>query len=439
MSEQLTRRQAIKLLVSGTAAAEAWPRLCGAKPSQSVRVGMVGVGHRGYALLRVLLSLEAVEVTALADIQPSHLKRAQDYVEKQTGKRPQAYGDGPEDFRRLVTRDDLGAVITATPWKWHVPVMVAAMKAGKYAATEVPAADTLEGCWELVNSSEETGMPCMILENVCYFREMMLVLRLVRAGLLGEIIHGEGGYQHDLRMISDSGADNFAPGGALTWRGEELARRNGNLYPTHPLGPLAQYMNINRGDAFDYLVSMSSKSRGMKTWVRKNFGPDHPNARREFAMGDVNTTLIRTQNGCTITLYHDTQLPRPYDLIVRVQGTEGIYQMTVNGIYLEGRSAKKDEWEPLEKYRQQYEHPLWQQYGGTAQRHGHGGSDYLTLLQFIEAVRYQTPVPLDVYDAAAWSVITPLSEISVARDSSPVKIPDFTRGKWRDRQPVAHL
>ena len=209
-------------------------------------------------------------------------------------------------------------MITATPWEWHTPVAIAAMKAGKYAATEVPAALTVEQCWDPQNTSEQTGMPCMMLENVCYFRNVLMVLNMVRQGVLGELLHCEAGYQHYVR-----GAQ-FGPSGDLTWRGVHASNDDGNQYPTHPIGPVAQWMNINRGDLFSYLVSMSTVSRGPHRYALETFGADHSSARKQFAQGDVNTTLIKTANGLTVTLYYNTQSPRPYDLIFRVQGTKGI-------------------------------------------------------------------------------------------------------------------
>jgi predicted dehydrogenase len=407
-------------------------------PSHTVRLGMVGVGNRGTSLLETLLTLDGVEIRALCDINPGNLVRAQNIVQKKTDKRPEGYSEGPEDFRRMVVRDDLDAVITATPWKWHTPVAVATMQAKKYAATEVPAAVTVEDCWKLVNTSESTGVPFMMLENVCYFRDMLMVLNMVRSGLLGEMIFCAGGYQHDCRAISFDAKGEFGESserGVQLWSTIDCVRRNGNQYPTHPIGPIAQCLNIDRGDRFTYLVSMSTKSRGLNLWIKEKFGPDHPNARRTYAQGDVNTTMIKTHNGCAVTLYYDSQSPRPYDLGFRVQGTKGIYSKPLDSIYVEGRSPR-DAWETIEHYRDQYEHPLWKKFGQAAQGHGHGGSDYITLERFIRSVRERTQAEQDVYDAATWSVISPLSEMSVARGSAPIDFPDFTRGKWSSRTPV---
>jgi predicted dehydrogenase len=395
-----------------------------------VRIGMVGVGSRGTGLLRNLLDLPGVQVPAICDINEANLSRAQGIVEKAGRSKAEGYSKGIEDYRRLVERADLDAVVNATPWEWHAPIAVAAMKAGKYAAVEVPAALTVEECWELVDTSEKTGMPCMILENVCYYRNVLMVLNMIQQGVLGELIHAEAGYQHDVR------GGKISAGGDLRWRGVHSAKRNANVYPTHPIGPVAWWMNINRGDRFTYLVSMSSKARGINNYARKRLGPQHPLAKRPFALGDVNTTLIRTENGLTVTLYHDTNLPRPYDLILRVQGTEGIYSGTLEKIYVEDRSPKPHTWEDPDAYYKQYEHSIWKTLGETARNYGHGGGDYIELHQFVKAVRNKTQTPIDVYDTATWSVITPLTEKSVASKSGPIDFPDFTRGRWKKPRPL---
>ncbi|MBM3737258.1 MAG: Gfo/Idh/MocA family oxidoreductase [Acidobacteria bacterium] len=408
--------------------------------SKPVRIGFIGTGSRGTGLLRTTLAAGAaqggVEIPAVCDINEAHLKRAQDLVEKSGRARPEGYSQGPEDYLRLVAREDLDAVINAGPWELHTPMSVATMKAGKYAATEVPAAVTLEQCWELVNVSESTGMPCMFLENVCYFRNVLAILAMIRKGLLGDLSHCEGGYQHDVRgALIWRDAARGTPG-ELSWRGLHYERSNGNLYPTHPAGPIGWWLDINRGDRFTQLVSMSSLSQGLNYYASTRFGADHRNAARTYASGDVNTSLIRTERGRTVTLYFDTISPRPYDLILRVQGTKGIYSGTLDKIYLEGVSPKKDDWEPAEAYFQQYEHPLWKRLAPVAKQHGHGGADFMELYEFIRAVKSRGPVPIDVYDGAAWSAIFPLSIESVAKGSQPVEFPDFTRGKYRTRKPV---
>lgn len=398
-----------------------------------VKVGFVGVGRRGTGLFRTLVQhIPGVEMVAVCDIVEDQVLNAQKIAVEAGKQKPEGYTKGPEDYRRLCDRDDLDAVITATPWELHAPVSIAAMKAGKYAATEVNAGITMEQCWELVRTSEETEMPCMMLENVCYFRNVMLILNILHHGLLGELIHGEAGYQH---YVVPRG--KFYPDTPnLRYRGKHAVNRNGNLYPTHQVGPLAQWMNINRGNRFEYMVSMSSKARGMNHYVAKTFGPEHKNAKRSFANGDINVSLIRTANGETLTIYHDTQLPRPYDLILRIQGTEGIIMGYAGKIHIEGRTPGRHRYEDLKNYQEEYEHPIWKKMAAKAQGFGHGGSDFLTLYAFIKAVRERTQTPIDVYDSATWSAVFPLSEISATARSKTVDFPDFTGGKWRSREPM---
>lgn len=397
-------------------------------PLERVRVGIVGVGSRGTSLLHALLQLPHVDILAVCDLLEERASQAQDLVEQARSNRPAPYTKGERDFENLVVRDDLDAVVCATPVQWHTPVMLAAMRAGKYGATEVPAAFTLDECWALVRTSEETGIPCMMLENVCYFENVLALLRMVREGVFGELLHAEGGYQHDCRFLAFKD-------GALTWRGELYATVNGNYYPTHPIGPIAQWFNINRGDRFTRLVSMSTKARGVRNQAIKEYGPDHPLAKRDYALGDINTSLIETANGLTVTLYHDTATPRPYDLILRLQGTKGIHMQ--DQIYLDGVSPQAHAYEPFAPYQQQYAHPLWAELQAEASKHGgHGGSDYITIYEFIRAVRNRTQTPQDVYDAATWSAIVPLSFESVAKHSVTLDFPDFTNGAWKTRKPV---
>jgi predicted dehydrogenase len=428
----LNRREFMKKGSAAAAGAAALSNVSAvqAQAKDIIRIGVVGVGDRGTGTVKTLMDIPGVEIPAICDINEENLARSIKNVVDKGRKRPEGYSRGPRDFERMCDRSDLDAVLTATPWEWHTPIAVAAMKAGKYAATEVPAAVTLDECWQLVETSEKTGKPCMMLENVCYFRNVMMVLAMIRQNMLGELLHCEAGYQHDVRFVK------FDEKGNLRWRGKHSVTRNGNLYPTHPIGPIAWWLDINRGDRFEYLVSMSTKSRGLNYEITKKFGANHPNAKLQYALGDVNTTLIRTHNGLTVTLYHDTQTPRPYDLIFRVQGTEGIYSATLNKIYIEGKSPAKDQWEDIAGYDKKYEHPMWKDLGETAKSYGHGGGDYIELHQFIKAVRNRTQTPQDVYDAATWSVISALTEQSVSNKSKPVDFPDFTQGKWMTNLPI---
>lgn len=400
-------------------------------PLDRVRVGIVGVGSRGSGLLNTLLQIPYVDVLAIDDLFPDRAASAQALVEKARGNRPDTYTNGERDYERLVARDDLDAVVCATYWESHTPISVAAMRARKYAATEVPAALTLDECRELVRVSQETGMPCMMLENVCYFREALTLLRMVRENAFGELLHAEAGYQHDCRFLM------FTDTGDLTWRGKHAETLNGNLYPTHPVGPIAQWFNINRGDRFTRITSRSTKSRGLNNYAAKKFGPDHPLAKKTYALGDINTTLLETANGSTVTLYFDLCTPRPYDLILRLDGAKGIHFGSSSQIYLEGVSPQADAYEPFAPYMDKYAHPLWSDLEAEASKNGgHGGSDYITVYEFVKAVKNRTAPPQDVYDAATWSAIVPLSIQSVAQ-AATLDFPDFTSGQWSSRPPIS--
>ncbi|NPV82655.1 MAG: Gfo/Idh/MocA family oxidoreductase [Candidatus Aminicenantes bacterium] len=399
------------------------------KPLEVVRVGFVGVGGMGSVHVQNFLNIDDVEIKAICDIVEEKVARAQKWVEEAGFPKPTGYSRGPWDFKRMCQEEDLDLVFTATPWEWHVPVCVEAMKNGKHAATEVPAAVTLEECWQLVETAERFKKHCVMMENCCYDRVELMSLNMVRRGLLGEVLHAEAGYLHDLRDVK------FSSEGEGLWRRQHSWTRNGNLYPTHGLGPVAQCMNINRGDVFDYLVSMSSPSRGLQLYAREKFGPDSPQARERFALGDVNTSLIKTRLGKTIILIHDTNLPRPYTRIHMIQGTRGILQKWPDRIYVEGRSPAH-RWEDIESYAAEFEHPLWKKLSQMGEGRGHGGMDFIEDYRLVQCLRTGTPMDMNVYDAAAWSAVSALSEKSVARKSEPVKFPDFTRGAWKNTPPL---
>lgn len=401
-----------------------------AAPIDPVRIGFVGVGIQGSAHVMNLLKIEGVEICAVCDIVEEKVTRIQNLVVEAGQQKPAGYSRSETDFKRLCRRDDLDLIYNATPWRWHVPVCLAAMKAGKHAATEVPAAVTIEQCWKLVETSEKTRKYCVMMENCCYDRTELMVLNMVRKGLLGELLHAEGGYLHDLRTIK------FSSEGEGLWRLEHSIKRNGNLYPTHGLGPIAQCMNINRGDRFDYLVSMSCNSKGLNLYAEKQFGPDSPQAKRKYALGDVNSSLIRTVNGRTIILKHDCNTPRPYSRDILLQGTKGIVRKyPEQKIYIEEKS-QPDTWEPLENYAAEYEHPLWKALGQNIDDTGHGGMDYIEDYRLIKCLRSGTPPDMDVYDAAALSAVSKLSERSVAHGGRPIDFPDFTRGRWKTNPPI---
>ena len=394
-----------------------------APPMSAVRVGYVGVGLQGTSHVENLLKIEGVEIRAVCDIIEDRVARSQNLTTKAGFAKPEGYWRGPTDFKRLCERPDIDLVYTATPWEWHVPVALAAMNAGKHVAIEVPIATTVEECWQLIETAEKTRRHCVMMENCCYDRPEMMCLNMVKKGLLGEILHAEAGYLHDLREVKFDKVNEGA------WRLAHSIKRNGNLYPTHGLGPVAQCMDINRGDRFEYLVSMSSPSRGLNLYAAKHFGASDSRATQKYALGDVNVSLIYTAKGKVITLYHDTNLPRPYSRINIVQGTEGIFEKYPNRVHIEGRS-QEHQWDTLDKF-QELDHPLWRKMEEQSKGAGHGGMDFIEDYRLIEALRNGKPTDQDVYDGVAWSVVTPLSEQSVARKSRAVDFPDFARGLWK--------
>lgn len=407
------------------------------------RLGFIGVGLRGQSHLELALRRSDVQVVAICDIQQRMIDMSKDLVRKSGKPMPQIIMDGPYGYRKLLENKDIDAVVISTPWEWHTVMSLDSMNAGKYTGCEVITGMTIEECWELVHTSERTGMPLMMLENVCYRRDVMAVLNMVRQNVFGELIHLQGGYQHDLREVKFNDGKKAYGGGAefgekafseAQWRTLHSVNRNGDLYPTHGIGPVAPMININRGNRLTELVSFSSKARGLHEYVVKTAGEDHPNAKVNFKLGDIVTTMIKCANGETVLLQHDTSLPRPYSLGFRVQGTKGIWMDANNSIYIEGQSKTSHQWDNAQEWLNKYDHPLWKKYGNDAAGAGHGGMDWFVLNAFIESVKRKLPTPQDVYDAVTWSAITPLSETSIRLGGETVDFPDFTQGKWMYRK-----
>jgi hypothetical protein len=373
-TDGLDRRDALKLIAGGlgiaalgaeaTACAPAASsrrnpgaapeRFLAAPPMDTVRIGFVGVGGQGTAHVENLLRIEGCVIKAVDDIVPEKVTRIQDLVEHAGFPRPTGYSRSPTDFVRMCEQEELDLVFHATPWEWHVPICLVAMRNGKHTATEVPAAYTVDDCWALVEHAEKYGKHCVMMENCNYGRMEMMVFNMVRQGVFGEILHGEGGYRHDLRSVK------FSPEGEGLWRRAHSMKRNGNLYPTHGLGPVASCMDINRGERFATLVSMSSPSRGLQLYAREHFPEGSLQWHEQYVLGDVNMSLIKTANGRTICVSHDTNLPRPYSRVHVVQGARGLFQGYPDRVYIEGRS-KSDEWDPAEAYLAEFDHPLWKQ------------------------------------------------------------------------------
>ena len=448
MSDKINRRDFIQksaMAGAGFAAAPTTATFSAAaslkKAGDPLRVGIIGSGLRGQSHIDLLLRRQDSTVTAIADIDERMIKRSLGLFEQHNAPAPTLYR-GEKAYRELVADNNVDAVIIATPWRWHTEQAIAAMQAGKYVGMEVSGAFSVEECWQLVNTHEATGTPLFFLENVCYRRDVMAVLNMVREGLFGELIHLECGYQHDLRGVKFNDGETPYNSGVefgekafseARWRTHPSVHRNGDLYPTHGIGPVAQYTNINRGNRFLYLTSTATKTRGLHDYIvnHPKGGAEHPNAKVRFALGDIVTTVVKTAKGESIIISHDTNLPRPYSLGFRVQGTEGLWMDVNDSIHIEGKS-ESHRWEEAGPYLKQYDHPLWQQHAKDAEGAGHGGMDWFLINDFVRSARNGTPPPIDVYDAAAWLVITPLSEQSIAAGSQPMPFPDFTRGRWME-------
>jgi predicted dehydrogenase len=404
-------------------------------PVETVRVAYVGIGNQGSGHLRNLLRIEGVEIKAVCDIREERVLWAQEQCEKTGKPKPTGYSKGPEDFKRMCDTEDLDLVYNATPWEWHVPISIKAMETGSHAASEVPGAITLEGCWEMVETAEKYKKHCCTMENCNYDSTELLLFNMVRQGLFGELLHAECGYLHDLRGWKFGTIRS--PYYPKDWRLKYSIKRNADLYPTHGLGPVAQWMDITRGNKFEYLVSMSSPSRSLKLEAIKLYGQNHPLAQTDYALGDVVSTLIKTYKGQTILVMHNTNSPRPYSRKILIQGTKGLARKyPEQKIYIEGTSPRSHRWEELSNYSEQYKHPLLTSLEEKAQGAGHGGMDFIEDYRLIQCIREGKSTDSDVYDGAAISAVVALSEQSIASNSTPVECPDFTRGKWKTRKPL---
>jgi len=443
----MNRRKFIKTTALATTASFL-PSSLFAISSNKLQVGIIGTGLRGQWMTKLLLDRSDVDIPVICDIDEKMIDMVLNVFEKQGRPKPKIYRDGPEDFRNMVSNEDLDGVYIATPWEWHHPMAMAAMENGCNVGTEVPAALTINECWDLVNTSEKSGKLCMIMENVNYRRDIMAVLNMVRKDLFGELLHCQGGYQHDLRHVKFNDGKGAYGGGVefgergfseARWRTQHSVDKNADLYPTHGLGPISPMLKINRGNRMLHLTSTATQSRGLHEYIVKNGGEDHPNAKINFKLGDVVTTVIKCANGQTIMLSHDTNSPRPYSLNFRVQGTKGIWMKDNKSIYIEGRSPESHRWEKDEPYLKEYDHPLWKRFEQQAAGSGHGGMDFFIVRAFVEALKDDQSPVIDVYDAVSMSVIVPLSEKSIKSNSASIQIPDFTRGKWKDNMPIFGL
>jgi predicted dehydrogenase len=417
------------------------------KDEKKARLAFIGTGMRGSYLLKEAVSQGLTEVVAVCDIDSAAINNVKQTIKEYNAKEP-TYYTGERDFEKIVHRDDVDGVVIATPWQWHYPMTMESLKAGKHTGCEVISGISIDEIWNLVNEYERTGTQYMMLENVCYRRDVMAVLNMARKGMFGEINYAECGYQHDLReYLFNDGKNMFGHGVEFNekaineahWRTQNYAGRNGDLYPTHGIGPVSTILNITRGNQFSQLVSMSSPARGLHKYIVDNSSAEHPNAKVKFKCGDQVTTLIKCINGEMIKMTFDTSSPRPYSLGFRIQGTEGVWTEDAKGIYFQKLAKTPHEYDPIDKYLEQYDHPYWARHAHEAENSGHGGMDYFIIHEFVDCVRNKQPFPMDMYDAAMWSALAPLTEKSIAQNSKAVLIPDFTRGKWRKRIPVFGL
>ena len=403
---------------------------------ETVRIGLIGIGNRGSGALRRLVHIEGVRITALSDLDPARAERGREFL-VQEGHDPAVYSGEPEEWKKLCESGDVDLVYICTPWGLHAPQAIYAMEQGKHAATELPAAQSLDDCWRLVETSEKTRKHCILLENVCYDFFEMMTLNMARQGFFGEIIHGEGAYIHDL-LDANFNKNTYAN----MWRLEENASRNGNLYPMHGLGSIAQIMDINYGDKMNFLVSVSSADFMMGRRAAELADGDDfwkPYTGRNYR-GNMNTTIIKTQRGRTIMLQHDVTSPRPYSRIHLVSGTKGAaLKFPEPGRIATGHEGWLAE-EELKALEEKYTPEITRRVGEMAQQvGGHGGMDTLMDWRLIDCLRNGIPLDMNVYDAAVWSSIIPLTQQSVDSGSMPAEVPDFTCGSWKTNTPMMDI
>ncbi|HVZ49202.1 MAG TPA: Gfo/Idh/MocA family oxidoreductase [Gemmatimonadaceae bacterium] len=390
-----------------------------------VRIGIVGTGLRGRSVLGEFLSLDGVQISAVCDVVPEKAARAAKMCTDAGHPAPAVIVAGDHGYEQLVARDDIDYVYTATPWEFHTPVMLAAMAHGKHCGSECPIGTTLKDLWALVDASEKSRRHCLHQENCNYNDTEMLVNRMVHAGVFGEVLHVEAAYLHDLRGILNENRDEGL------WRRAWHTRVNANLYPTHGLGPVSWYLDINAGDRYDYIVSVASPQRGLETYREETVkDKSDPRWKEVYVTGDHNTSILKTVKGKTVMLQHDVCNPRPYTRHNRVQGTKGAFEDYPPRIYIDGQKGG-ERWAPIDEWKAKFTDPLWTMLGERAkQTGGEGGMDYIMAYRIVKCLREGLVPDYDVYDAATWSAPFPLSEMSLARGSAPIKFPDFTRGDY---------
>lgn len=403
-----------------------------------VRVAIIGAGNRGDVLIQMfdwLIQNNFAEIIAISDLRQEKVEKLNTRLKNVQPKGADLYYGNETEWQKVAERDDVDLLIIATPWEWHTPMAIYGMENGKHVACEVPIAYTLEDCWKIVETAEKTQKHCIMLENCCFNGEELWILNMINQGVFGNLTHAEGAYIHDLRMhmLHNTYYEN-------QWRLKHHAERDGNFYTTHGLGPVSQYMDIGRGDTYDYLTSMSSLEQSLSEAAQK---ANHPI--KHFKCGDMNTTLIKTKLGKTIMLQFDVHTGRPYNRLNTLAGTKAVHMGYPSRLYI-----GKDElqwghsWlnnEEYKEYRDKYDHPLWQKLKTQISENavGHGGMDFVMIYRLIKCLNEGKALDINVYDSVLWSAVTPLSEISVAEGSIPVKVPDFTGGTWTEKRPSEML
>lgn len=393
--------------------------------AETIRYGFIGLGERGYWLIRdVILEYSDMEISAVCDLHQERIDRCVEMIREKGRKTPFV----STDYHEILVRDDVDAVVIVTGWEKHVPLVLEAMRAGKPVACEVGGAYSVQDCWDLVHMYEETRTPVFFLENCCYGRLELMALRMVRDGLFGTVVHCEGGYRHDIR--NEIVRDGWEKG---HYRLRNYMDRNLENYPTHEIGPIAKILDINRGNRFLSLTSTASGSFGLNEFAAKEYGDSHPLAKFRFAQGDVVTTVLKCAFGQTVSITLDTSLPRWYSRGFCVQGTRGILSEDRNAVLIESGEIPYER-NNLNRYYEKYDHPIWKRFSEQGVKGGHGGMDGLEFCAVTEAIRTGAPAPVDVYDMAVWAAISPLSEQSIAQGGAPVSVPDFTSGRWMNRE-----
>lgn len=398
--------------------------------SEKFRVGVIGLGMRGMAHVKdILTEREDTVITAVCDLYEDRMDEAVNICKEKKSWTVAA----EKDYRALIDRSDVDVVCVFSAWENHIPAAIYAMDHGKQVCIEVGGAYTLQDCYDLVDAYERTGIHCMMLENCCYGRDELMVMGMVRAGLFGKIVYMEGGYCHDLR-------DEICRGEELRhYRLHNYKTRNCENYPTHELGPIAKILGINRGNRMLSLTSCASGAFGLNDFAARTEGIDPLLQNCKFAQGDIIKTNITCAGGELITLTLDTSLPRNYSRNFTVRGTKGLYSEECDGLFLDDGTFNhfsRDFYGNSEKYREEWEHPIWKSFLNDGVRGGHGGMDWLVFESYFEALKSGDVPPIDTYDSAAWMSITPLSEESIKAGGAPMEIPDFTKGMWQNRTDV---